>query len=116
MGLMISGANVCAWVETLDALVTGDGEAVNLMVAIADPTTEEPAVRTVIDAFIDERRRASRSVKRISTVANTIFPESWYLERRGLTPKSTSTSWSAPAARFCGGTVTTAEEPTSSAL
>jgi hypothetical protein len=85
MGLMISGANVsAAWVETLDALVSGDGEAFNLMVVIADPTTEEPAVRAVIDAFIDERRRANGSVKRISTVANTIFPESWYLEHLGV--------------------------------
>ena len=85
MALMVSAGNIsAAWVDTLDVLLNRNGEAVNLMVAVADPTAEEPAVRAVIDAFIDERRQANRSVKRISTVANTIFPESWYLEHLGV--------------------------------
>jgi thymidylate synthase len=85
MAMLVTGANLsAAWVDALDVLLNGDGEAVNLTVAIADPTAEEPAVRAVVDAFIDERRKANRSVKRISTVANTIFPESWYREGLGV--------------------------------
>ncbi|MGH9047414.1 MAG: hypothetical protein ACRDVW_08870, partial [Acidimicrobiales bacterium] len=58
---------------------------VNLTVAIEDPTTEVEAVRSVIDAFVDERRRArQRSIERVSTVANTIFPKSLYIERLGV--------------------------------
>ncbi len=85
MAEFVSGPNVsAAWVDGLERLLRGDGEAVNFTVSIADPTAEEPAVRTVLDAFIDERRAAhKRSVERVSTVANTIFPESWYVERLG---------------------------------
>jgi thymidylate synthase len=85
MALLISESNVsAAWVEALDVLLNEDGEAVNMTVAIADPTTEESGVRAVVDAFIEERRRTNRSVRRVSTVANTIFPESWYVERLGV--------------------------------
>ncbi len=85
MALFVEGENVStAWVNGLDRLLAAGGEAVNLTVAIADPTTEEPAVRSVVDAFISERRRVRpRSVERISTVANTIFPQSLYIERLG---------------------------------
>ena len=85
MALFVEGDNVStAWVEALDRLLAGDGEAVNLTVAIADPTTEVPAIRSVVDAFIDGRRRARpKSVERVSTVANTIFPQSLYIERLG---------------------------------
>jgi hypothetical protein len=85
MALFVEGGNVSsAWVEALDLLLAGDGEAVNLTVAIADPTTKVPAVRAVIDSFIEERRRArSKSLERVSTVANTIFPQSLYIERLG---------------------------------
>lgn len=84
MALFVEGENVSsAWGDALSRLLAGDGEAVNLTVAIADPTTEVPAVRAVVDAFIEERRRARRGVERVSTVANTIFPQSLYVERLG---------------------------------
>jgi thymidylate synthase len=85
MADLVKGPNVsAAWVDGLDVLLSGDGEAVNFTVAIADPTTEEPEVRKVLDAFIDDRRAArKRSIERVSTVANTIFPESWYVEHLG---------------------------------
>lgn len=85
MAGFVAGPNVsAAWVDGLDVLLSGDGEAVNFTVAIADPTTEEPAVRAVVNAFIDARRAANtRSAERVSTVANTIFPKSWYLEHLG---------------------------------
>lgn len=85
MAIFVEGENVsAAWVEGLDRLLGAGGETVNLTVAIADPTTEVPAVRAVVDAFVDARRRAHpRSVERVSTVANTIFPQSLYIERLG---------------------------------
>jgi hypothetical protein len=81
MAIFVEGENVsAAWVEGLDRLLGAGGETVNL----ADPTTEVPAVRAVVDAFVDARRRAHpRSVERVSTVANTIFPQSLYIERLG---------------------------------
>jgi hypothetical protein len=82
MALFVEAENVStAWVEGLDQLLAAGGEAVNLTVVIADPTAEVPAIRAVVDAFIEERRRARRGVERVSTVANTIFPESLYIER-----------------------------------
>lgn len=85
MALFVEGSNVSeAWVEALARLLDGEGEAVNLTVAIDDPTQETLAVREVIDAFVEERRQAkSRSIERVSTVANTIFPESLYVEHLG---------------------------------
>ena len=85
MAIFVEGENVsAAWIEGLDRLLACGGETVNLTVAIADPTSEEPAVRSVVDAFIDGRRRARpKSVERVSTVANTIFPQSLYIEKLG---------------------------------
>jgi len=84
MAIFVERENVStAWVEGLDRLLAAGGEAVNLTVVIGDPTTETPAIRAVVDAFIDERRRERRKVERVSTVANTIFPESLYIERLG---------------------------------
>jgi len=83
MAISISEKDVStAWVAALDALVTGGGDAVNLTVAIADPTAEHEGVRRVLDRFINERRRAKGEVERVSTVANTLFPSSWYLPER----------------------------------
>lgn len=84
MALFVTGDNVSsAWVEGLEQLMAGDGEAVNLTVAIADPTTEIPAIRAVVEAFINERRGKGQGVEPVSTVANTIFPQSLYVERMG---------------------------------
>ena len=85
MAIFIHGPNVSvAWVQGLEALLELDGEAVNFTVAIDDPTTELPAVRGEVDSFIDERRRTKTGIQRISTVANTIFPQSLYVERLGI--------------------------------
>jgi hypothetical protein len=81
----VTGTSISdAWVKGLERLLAGDGEAVNFTVVIDQPAVEEPAVRKVVDAFIDARRTLRpRSVERVSTVANTIFPETWYIERLG---------------------------------
>jgi hypothetical protein len=84
MALFISGEDVSsAWVAALEALVAAGGDAVNLTVAIKDPTAEHHGVREALDSFIGERRRTKRnSVELVSTVANTLFPASWYLPER----------------------------------
>jgi thymidylate synthase len=84
MALFVEGPNVsAAWVEGLELLLGDHGEAVNFTVTIADPTSEEPAVRSVVDTFIDDRRSTRKSIQRVSTVANTIFPAALYVERLG---------------------------------
>ncbi len=85
MALFVQGENVStAWVEALDRLLGGPGEAVNLTVVIADPTAEAPQIRAVVDSFVEDRRRARRrSVEAVSSVANTLFPESLFIERLG---------------------------------
>jgi hypothetical protein len=84
MAIFVHGPNVsAAWAQGLERLLDVGGEAVNLTVAIEDPATELPAVRAEVDAVIDGRRRTKKGVQRISTVANTIFPQSLYVERLG---------------------------------
>jgi thymidylate synthase len=80
MAIFISETDVSsAWVAALDALVRAGGDAANLTVGIADPTAEDKGVRQVLDRFIADQRRAKpRTVQRVSTVANTIFPSAWY--------------------------------------
>ena len=85
MAIFVEAENIStAWVEALDRLVAAGGEAVNLTVVIADPTAEASEIRTVVDTFVEERRRARRrSVETVESVANTIFPQSLYIERLG---------------------------------
>lgn len=85
MATFVSEPNVsAAWSAALAALLDNGGDAVNLTVAIAEPLTEVAGVRQTLDAFIGERRRAGRKVELVSTVANTIFPSAWYIERLGI--------------------------------
>lgn len=86
MALLVTQTTISvAWVEALDALLYAGGQAVNLAVAIAHPTEELEGVRTVLDEFLAARRatNARERVERIDTVANTIFPRRWYIERLG---------------------------------
>jgi len=86
MALFVSEKNVStAWVAALDALLASGGDAVNLTVAIEDPTAEHTGVRQALDRFVGERRRTKHnSMELVSTVANTLFPTAWYIERLGL--------------------------------
>ena len=85
MALFVSESNIsAAWVAGLAKLVEAGGEAVNLTVAIADPVTEIDGVREILDEFVAARRARNRkSVEKVSTVANTLFPQSWYRESLG---------------------------------
>lgn len=85
MALFVSKPNISsAWVGGLTKLVEAGGEVVNLTVAIADPVTEVDGVRAILDEFVGVRRARNRkSVEKVSTVANTLFPQSWYRESLG---------------------------------
>lgn len=82
MSQAIRGANVSeAWLAAFEFLLSNEGEAINLAVTIANPALEDLGVRHRLDAFLESRRAERRSagrVERVSTVANTIFPQSLY--------------------------------------
>jgi hypothetical protein len=81
MATLISKDNISqAWLAAL-ALLVEEKEAVNLAVAIRDPLAEDKDVRAALDRFIDCKRKAGVRVERVSTVANTIFPQELYLPR-----------------------------------
>jgi hypothetical protein len=86
MARFVQGKNLSvAWLAALETLLaTHHGDLVNLTVAIDNPTIEDPAIRAVLDAFNGERRSRKRSsVELVSSVANTVFPISWYAEHLG---------------------------------
>lgn len=85
MAIFVSETNISlAWVTGLTKLVEAGGEAVNLTVAIANPLVEIQEVRSTLDEFIAARRAGNRkSVEKVSTVANTLFPQSWYRANLG---------------------------------
>jgi hypothetical protein len=84
----VIGANVSqAWLAAFESLLSRGGEAINLAVTIADPGVEDVGVRQTLDAFLESRRSASRGhhgVERVSTVANTVFPQSLYRPSLGV--------------------------------
>ncbi len=57
------------------------GKTINLSVVIERAGEEDAGVREVLDRFLAERR--GKDVSPISTVANTIFPQSLYLPKLG---------------------------------
>jgi hypothetical protein len=59
-----------AWLRTLKAVrALPDGHAFHSVTRIADPTVENPRIRTAADALL-----AQRDLDPVVTVANTIFP------------------------------------------
>lgn len=76
MAILTSGSTISeAWLSALEALTERDGVAVNLCVAIADPCREDLGVRHVLDSFLQSQSGGQRTV---TTVANTVFPQSLY--------------------------------------
>lgn len=72
-----------AWRDALRALIAEGGKTVHLAVAIARPLdAEDEHIRAMLDAFLDERRRAGTKLWPVSTVANTIFPAAFYRRDR----------------------------------
>lgn len=68
------------WLAGLEALIGANGHFVNLMVTISNPLDEDVKIRESLDVFLEERRgwKVQPSVERVSTVANTIFPQALY--------------------------------------
>ena len=84
MAIFVQGSDVSSsWVEAMEKLLAAGGQAVNLTVQITDPMTEVTGVRHLLDGFIGDRRAKNRKIQRISTVANTIFPEALYKPQLG---------------------------------
>lgn len=68
-----------AWNEAFQYLIEKGGKAVHLAVAVRRPLDpEDDAVRSSLNAFIDERRKAGKKIWPVSTVANTMFPSAFY--------------------------------------
>jgi hypothetical protein len=69
------------WVNGLQSLLSGEGKAVHVMVAIAAPA-EVPEVRAALDAFVHDQRPKQRErgnhLFSPDTVANTLFPAAFY--------------------------------------
>src|SRR6266508_3998160 len=82
MSSSIVGSNPStAWLAAFEALLSGGGEVTNLAVTITDPSVEDLGVRERLDAFLEERRTeidGRHGAERVSTVANTLFPQSLY--------------------------------------
>lgn len=67
------------WLETV-RLVEGirGHKAVHVIVRIADPTIEDPAIRAAAQELIDRRNATSgKDLPDIETTRNTIFPAAW---------------------------------------
>jgi thymidylate synthase len=67
------------WLETIRLVAGIPGrKAVHVIVRIADPTIEDPTIRTAAQNLIDRRNARSRDdVPDIETTRNTIFPAAW---------------------------------------
>ena len=75
MSAFVEAENVSeAWLRTLEhAHGANGGRLVHVVTSVADPMAEVPAVREVVDAFLQEHQEQA-----VSTVAETIFPYSLY--------------------------------------
>lgn len=71
-----------AWVTAFDRLLACDGELVNLVVTVRSPRTTIEVVTDEVADFLASRRRENAGtrnrVELLSSVANTIFPQSLY--------------------------------------
>ena len=89
-----------AWLETVRLVAaTPDHKAVHVVVRIADPTTEEPAIHNAAQELIDHRNVTSQDrLPDIETTRNTIFPAAWARLTAGP-PSSPPTTASATPTR-----------------
>ncbi len=83
MAEMIRADNLTlGWLSSMEYLLQQrNARAINLCVVIEHAGAEDAGVRAVLDRFLSERR--GKGVVPISTVANTIFPQSLYLPKLG---------------------------------
>lgn len=70
-----------AWLRTLEAVQADGGYAINVMSTVVDPlASEDPAIRSAIDAVLVEGYRSGTRIQSVNTVAGTIFPFDLYIE------------------------------------
>lgn len=68
-----------AWLETLSRVSDEGGRAVNVLTTVTDPAAGEvTGIRDVVDRHLYPHVRGGSQIQTVQTVANTIFPRSWY--------------------------------------
>lgn len=79
MAELIQGSDISdAWLSSIEHLLRCGRVDINLAVAIAEPGKENAAVRRALDKYLK-----SKKYQAVQTVANTIFPEKFYIRRLG---------------------------------
>jgi len=72
------------WLQAFEKLLDVGGEAVNVAVSIEHPVVEHEAMRSSLDEFVTScGSNNGQPLHAIRTVANTIFPQAFYLPRLG---------------------------------
>ncbi|TCK65834.1 hypothetical protein [Curtobacterium sp. PhB136] len=68
-----------AWARTLEGVTAAGGSAVHVVTTITDPAgRDDSKLRGVADRYLVERYIGNHHVQTVQTVANTIFPKSFY--------------------------------------
>lgn len=68
-----------AWADTVEAVAAAGGSAVHVLTTITDPSgADHQGIRSVADRHLTERYIGKHHVQTVNTVANTIFPRSYY--------------------------------------
>jgi hypothetical protein len=84
MSMMIAQNNLSfAWLKSLNYLIEQGGRAVNLATVIKQPAEEDENIRRVVDRFIADQRQRAVKFADIDTVADLIFPASYYHPKLG---------------------------------
>lgn len=81
MSTFVSGTTLSdAWVGAVRALLDAKAPLPNLIISVTNPLDEEPTVRADLDELIRVHRSSGgREVYPVQTVANTIFPEEYFV-------------------------------------
>jgi hypothetical protein len=70
-----------AWLRTIETVHDSGGYAINVMSTVTDPlATEDPGIRSAIDAVLVEGYRSGTRIQSVETVAGTIFPFDLYAD------------------------------------
>lgn len=68
-----------AWINTLQAVNSVGGTAVNTVTTLTNPGVEDLATRAIVDGLLVPGRRSGGSpAQTVNTVANTLFPAALY--------------------------------------
>ncbi len=83
--IAIAASNLSeGWLQAFEKLLDAGGDAVNVAVAIEHPVVEHEGMRSSLDEFMTSCGSNNvQPLHPIRTVANTIFPQAFYLPRLG---------------------------------